>query len=539
MNKKHSISTLFFLFFCYSVYSQKTPFDIHIEPMNLNGIGGLQSYAFAQYDGKWILIGGRLDGLHRRQPFAAFDVAGNNNQILVVDPASQKKWSAPLSSLSISMQEQLSSTNMEFFQDGDHLYIVGGYGYSGTYANHITFPYLTAVSVSDVVNAVINKAPFSAYFRQITDTIFAVTGGYLNKIYDKFYLTGGHEFSGRYNPQGPTHGPGFFQAYTNSIRKFSIIDDGLNLSVIHYSPLIDAINLHRRDYNVIPQIFPNGEEGLTAFSGVFQLGIDLPFLNCVNIDSSGYTVNNNFSQYYNNYHCAHIPIYSSSSKEMHNLFFGGIAQYYDSLGTLVKDNNVPFVKTIARVTRDSNGNMAEYKLPIEMPSLLGAGSEFIKIENLPHFKNDIIKLDDITDDTTLLGYIYGGISSSASNIFFSNTGTQSIASSQIFKVFMIRNPSLGIHDLNPQSTGSLKMQVYPNSNNGIITIKFNLRYEDNIKLVIRDSNGKLLENSILENVALGENIFTKRLKNIAESGIYFISIETSYEKSTQKLIIYQ
>jgi hypothetical protein len=104
---------------------------------------------------------------------------------------------------------------------------------------------------------------------------------------------------------------------------------------------------------------------------------------------------------------------------------------------------------------------------------------------------------------------------------------------------MIRNPSLGIHDLNPQSTGSLKMQVYPNSNNGIITIKFNLRYEDNIKLVIRDSNGKLLENSILENVALGENIFTKRLKNIAESGIYFISIETSYEKSTQKLIIYQ
>ena len=125
MNKKHSISTLFLLFFCYSVYSQKTPFNIHIEPMNLNGIGGLQSFAFAQYDGKWILIGGRLDGLHRRQPFAAFDVAGNNNQILVVDPASQQKWSAPLSTLSISMQEQLSSTNMEFFQDGDHLYIVG------------------------------------------------------------------------------------------------------------------------------------------------------------------------------------------------------------------------------------------------------------------------------------------------------------------------------------------------------------------------------------------------------------------------------
>ena len=46
-------------------------------------------------------------------------------------------------------------------------------------------------------------------------------------------------------------------------------------------------------------------------------------------------------------------------------FFGGIAQYYDSLGILVQDNNVPFVKTIARVTRDASGTMAEYKLPIE------------------------------------------------------------------------------------------------------------------------------------------------------------------------------
>jgi hypothetical protein len=54
---------------------------------------------------------------------------------------------------------------------------------------------------------------------------------------------------------------------------------------------------------------------------------------------------------------------------MHTVFFGGIAQYYDSLGILVQDNNVPFVKTIARVTRDASGTMAEYKLPIVMPTL--------------------------------------------------------------------------------------------------------------------------------------------------------------------------
>ena len=124
---------------------------------------------------------------------------------------------------------------------------------------------------------------------------------------------------------------------------------------------------------------------------------------------------------------------------MHNVFFGGIAQYYDSLGMLVQDNNVPFTKTIARVTRDASGTLVEYKLPIEMPALLGAGSEFIPIDNIPQYKNGVLKLDDFTADSTLVGYIYGGISSSAKNIFFTNSGTQSKANSQIFKVYVIKS----------------------------------------------------------------------------------------------------
>lgn len=66
-----------------ALFSQKDPFGIHIEPMTITGLGGLQAYAFGQDSGKWLIIGGRLDGLHRRQPFAAFDIAGNNNQLIV------------------------------------------------------------------------------------------------------------------------------------------------------------------------------------------------------------------------------------------------------------------------------------------------------------------------------------------------------------------------------------------------------------------------------------------------------------------------
>ena len=517
--------------------AQTAPFQIAIEPMNISGLGGLQAYAWGQHNGKWLIIGGRLDGLHRRQPFAAFDVAGHNNQLIVVDPVAQQKWTAPLSSLPIGLQEQLSSTNMEFFQEGNYLYLVGGYGYSNTSADHITYPNLSAVKVPDVINAVINGTSFATNFRQITDTMFAVTGGYLNKINNTFYLTGGQKFIGRYNPMGPTHGPGFVQIYTNASRKFTIFDNGVTLSVTHLPAIVDAANLHRRDYNVVPQIMPTGQEGLTAFSGVFQVGVDLPYLNCVNIDSTGHTVNNAFSQYYNHYHCAHIPIYSASNNEMHTVFFGGIAQYYDSLGILVQDNNVPFVKTIARVTRDASGTMAEYKLPIAMPTLLGAGSEFIPINTLPHYSNEVFKLDNFTADTTLVGYIYGGISSTAANIFFTNTGAQSSASSQIFKVFVIKNSTVGIHELNTHSIGTLQMQVYPNPNNGNFMVKFNLRDKGEVKLTISDASGKLIENTVLKNLQAGENTYSKRIKNLINGGIYYITIETTYEKATQKIIV--
>ncbi len=336
---------------------------------------------------------------------------------------------------------------------------------------------------------------------------------------------------------GPTHGPGFIQEYTNSSRKFTISDNGVTLSVKHLPAIIDAVNLHRRDYNVVPQIMPKGQEGLTAFSGVFQTGVNLPFLNCVNIDSSGHTVNNAFSQYYNHYHCAHIPLYSASKNQMHTVFFGGIAQYYDDLGILVQDNNVPFVKTIARVTRDVSGTMAEYKLPIEMPNLLGAGSEFIPIETVPHYSNKVLKLDDFTADTTMIGYIYGGISSTAANIFFTNTGTQSSASSQLFKVSVIKNSTVGFHELNTQSIGTLQMQVYPNPNTGNFIVKFNHRNTGEVKLTISDTGGRLIKNTVLKNLQAGENTYTEGVKDFIKGGIYYITIETTYEKATQKIIV--
>lgn len=527
--------TFIFLALSFVGFSQTQPFQISIEPISINNLGGIQAFAWAQHNDKWLIIGGRLDGLHQRQPFAAFTAAGNNTSITVVDPVSLQKWSAPLSSLPTQMQEQLSSTNMQFIQNGNYLYLIGGYGFSATNGDHITYPHLTAVNVSEVMDAVINGSSFTSYFRQITDAKFEVTGGFLNKIYDTYYLTGGQKFIGRYNPMGPSFGPGFIQEYTNESRPFKITDDGSVLHIQHLSPYVDATNLHRRDYNVAPQIMPNGEEGFTAFSGVFN-ALDLPYLDCVNFDSTGYAVQSNFSQYYNHYHCAHIPIYSDSLQEMHTLFFGGIAQYFDNNGTLVKDDNVPFVKTIARVTRNANGDMNEYKLPIEMPELLGAGSEFIPNENLSHYANGVLKLDELSD-TALLGYIYGGISSTAANIFFSNTGNQSSATNQIFKVSLIPGQVVSTGELDSPKN-SLNFKTFPNPSSGKFDVQFNLKKSSKVTMTMFTMDGKMMQQIKLGQLSAGQQTYTWNSHPNTPNGSYLLQIKSASKTEIQNIVIH-
>ena len=524
------------LFVSLFAQAQNAPFDIQLTPISIKGVGGLQSFAFGQHEGKWLVVGGRLDGLHRRQPFASFDIAGHNTQIYVIDPENNQSWTASLNVLPSSVKEQLSATNLEFYQEGNMLYIIGGYGYSATSADHITYPNLTVIDIPKLIFAIQNDLNIKPYIRQIYDEKMAVTGGYLHKIYGTYYLVGGQKFIGRYNPMGPNNGPGFIQEYTNAIRKFTIEDDGITIKIKHLPEIYDRTNLHRRDYNVVAQIMPNGQEGMTAFSGVFQETVDLPFLTCVNIDSSGHEIQPGFNQYYNHYHCAHIPIYSADENEMHTLFFGGIAQYFDENGVLVKDDNVPFVNTIARVTRQNDGSMAEYKLPVTMPALLGAGSEFIPKPNIPMYENGVLKLDEITQDTTMIGYIYGGISSSAPNIFFINTGTQSSANSQVFKVHLIKSDRTSIHYVNVQSQNGLGMIIFPNPSDDQLTIKFDLQSKAEVRLKVTDLQGKIMNTFNWGHLSSGAHQF-----NISEDfdnqNILIFQLQAGDKISTQKVIV--
>ncbi len=450
-------------------YAQST-FIVELEEITFEGLPGVQSYAWGKSsDGKWLILGGRRDGLHKARPFDAFEPQYNNTTAIVIDVDSQKVWTADLSILPTPIFEQLQSTNPEFVQVDSLLFFFGGYGYSASQGDFITHDGVVIIHVDSVVNAIIQGKDFRPYFTRLQDPRLAVTGGQAGYLNGFFYIMGGQKFTGRYNPMG---GPTFTQEYTNAIRKFRIVWNGNTPTLADYTEFVDPQELHRRDYNAAPQVFPDGSIGFTMFTGVFQYDADLPWLNTVDVFEDGYQPRSK-NIYLSHYHSAKVPIWDSAGNLMHTIFFGGIAQYtMDQNGNLIEDPQVPFVRTISKVTRDAQWNLYESKLDIEMPGFLGAGAEFIPAHSAEHYymKPEILVLDRLTPgQRTLIGYIYGGIESTAPNIFFINDGTQSWASNRLFAVYITREQAANDDSvpLSPQETPvcniSLEsIQIFPN-----------------------------------------------------------------------------
>jgi len=514
-------------------------FDVSIEAITIPNAPGVHSFSWAKNNqNQWLILGGRVDGLHRRQPWAAFWEEDNNHNAYVVDVANNQVYSAPINVLPQSIYEQLQSTNQQFYQYNGVLYITGGYGFSTTANDHITYPYLTAIDVDNTINAIINNQDLNPYFRQYYDENLAVTGGQMGMIDDEFFLVCGQRFDGVYNPMGPGSGQGFEQDYLSEIKRFTIDDNGSTVSISNYSYTKDIDVLGRRDYNMAPQIFPNGDKGFTVFTGVFQQPDDIPFLDVVNITESSYEVPDNFNQFLSQYHSAKFPIYDANANTMHTLFFGGMSQFtLDSNNNLVEDINVPFVSTISRVTRTAANELFEYKLNIEMPTLVGSGAEFIPMSNATYFnENEILMLNNIPTESTLVGYIYGGINSSAPNIFFINDGTQSFASNTIFKVYLSKD-IISVEDVLVSTDRIFNMRIAPNPiKNNLINLTFYNPSKAYITIDLLDFNGRLITNLFTNNLDKGEQQIQLNTSKINSQNVILRLQNGTYSQSKTILI---
>jgi hypothetical protein len=416
----------------------------------------LHSVARATYDGQWVMVAGRTNGMHSVNSLdftglTAFPPSSQNREIWVVDPATKQAWHRsledPASGLTQAQVDTLTASNPQSLQDGDRLYMVGGYTYDRTETQFRTLDTLTAFDLPGLVDWAKGGAGTAAqHIRQTTDPALQVTGGALHEIDGRAHLVFGHNFNRAYTPYATG-------VYTNQVRSFDIVDDGTSLSIANLSSSATNSAFRRRDLNVLPSISReaggNLEEGLIALSGVFTFS-DGAWTVPVEIDAQGQptmadpAAADTFKQAMNNYTSANVGLYSAAEGAMHMLLFGGISlnQIDRATGLATRDDNMPYSNQMSDVVRSDDGHYSQHLLSEDFPLLtdpsgkvlrFGTNAEFFAAPGLTAFANGVLDLDAITEPTTI-GYLYGGIVADNGN------GGKTAASDLVFEVKLYPTP---------------------------------------------------------------------------------------------------
>lgn len=477
MNRLFHLAAL--LLFPFIIAAQQVPFQVEIEPVNATAVPPIHSFAFAQEGSKWLIVGGRTNGLHGFSTNDNFDVMYANQDIVVVDTTTWNYYTSSILGLPMSIKDPLRSTNMQYTVIGDYLYIAGGFGWDSTLNRYDTYATLTAIRIDSMINAVVNGLPIAPHIRQVTNSNLQVTGGEMMTIGDTSFLIFGHYFRGRYQEQP---GPVFVQVYSEQVKKFVIDDDGVNLTVTYYGSDTDTNNFHRRDLNVGPTIDAAGNESWAAYSGVFRKDADLPFLSPIDRTAAGvYNVDTSFDQLMNNYTCPMIPVFDSVHGTMYTVMFGGCSQYdYNPTnGNMTYDSLVPFVSDVSVMVHSATGQWAQVPLSLQLPGLLGSNMKFVPLDTIPMYNNDVVRLRDL-NSRILVGYLYGGIQATAPN------DQPSMANDTIFRVYI--TPDLNL--LSTPSNSSPVTKVYPNPASEEVIV--NVQEQGVTVVEMRNSLGQLV-----------------------------------------------
>ena len=267
----------------------------------------------------------------------AFDPAFENREIWVVDPSSRESWSKSIetsaaSGLAQDIVDSLSSVNTQFYQDGAHWLIVGGYGFKRSAGDHVTHDTLTALDLPGLVGWV-KEAPgeettlAADHIEQIRGSFFQVTGGGLERIGDEYQLIFGQDYEGRYRPM-------LDGVYTKQVRRFQVdFIDGFSAPVASRIGTVPQDVFRRRDLHVLTILERSGvgsfQERAVALSGVFTP--DVGVWTAPVIIGPGGTVamedpeaENALKQGFQVYHCSKASLFNRVTDEAHMILFGGL-----------------------------------------------------------------------------------------------------------------------------------------------------------------------------------------------------------------------
>lgn len=421
-----NISALYLMVcLCVITASAQVNFKIAVEPASVYGLPSLHSYAHAQWDGKWLILGG--------QTSEDWEFSHANLEIYVVDPATNQLWTMPSEYLQGVVQsvEQLTSCFAQFYQEDDYLYMLGGYGYSPEIEGYYAFPYLSIINVKAVIQQIIESdyASAATYFQQVEDERFSVMDGLLTKIEDTFYLIGGIEFYGFFDEENPA----YEKMPRQEVISFQIRKNREGLYEMLTIGSLDYRNEFLEIFTTpVPQIF--GEESV-GFSILSNEEVDgEAFVNWMDVFQIGYASSWQRDNKLAHYHSTIIPIYDRKARTMHTLFLNGCTEYLCEeedlrIGLETVDSMLVFSKSEWGNTLNKESITPYYNN--------GTDAQFILNKTIPHYNNGVIKYHKLPEGKTEIGYIYGG-ASNASPMMFEDGRLLALSSRQLFKVYIIK-----------------------------------------------------------------------------------------------------
>ncbi|HLX45172.1 MAG TPA: hypothetical protein VKR43_17115 [Bryobacteraceae bacterium] len=403
------------------------------------GAPRLQSFAWAQWDGKWIFIAGRTGGYHGiGQGDVDFPRTRSNLAIWVIEPPASGP--AKIHSLAVAdlhdvptvVKDQWVSSNLLHCQDHETLYLAGGYGVNSA-GDTVTYPVLSAVNLPALVKGVIEgKDTFSKTIAYVESPLVQSTGGELVKLDDGlFYLVGGHVFMGSYRAFEAAEEkttPKASQTYLGEIRKLKFTRAGGQKLEVSQVERYQDPELARRDLNVALTIGPDGKLGAAAYGGVFTKD-QLNFTHPVYFQAGAAPqVDAAFEQKMSAYSCATLLMYDPGAREMYTTFFGGISRWtwnyashqFEKAALVGKKSNesgyldgMPWIDHITTLVKGSKETY-EYVQSNRLPSFLGTNAAFMPVPGLKEVKEGtgIFDVDQFRGKKVLAGYIYGGIRAS-------------------------------------------------------------------------------------------------------------------------------
>ena len=401
------------------------------------GTPKLHSFAWAQWDGNWIFIGGRTGGYHGvGQGDVDFPRARANQRIWVIQPPTSgtaKVYSFAVADMPrslASVEDQWVSSNLLHFQDKDTLYLAGGYGENST-GELVTYPVISSVNLPALVDGVIRgKDTFSKTIAWAESPLVQSTGGGLLKLDDGlFYLVGGHIFMGSYRSfEGADEKstPKASQKYLGEIRKLRLAKVGQGRLDVRLVESFSDPEFARRDLNVGLTIQNDGRSlGASAYGGVFtqdQLNFTHPIFFSAGLVPK---VDKNFEQKMSAYSCATMQLYDPDSFGMYTTFFGGISRWRwsDSGGQFVAApvtgdktrrtgylDGMPWINEITTLVQNGSTTF-EFVQKNRLPGYLGTNAAFLAADGLKQVREDadIFDLRQFRGKRVLAGYLFGGI----------------------------------------------------------------------------------------------------------------------------------